>query len=219
MRVVHHRPGSPGTKRPNSPSERGLAIVEMSFVAILLLTIIAGTFDFGLAWRSGMVVTEAVRTGARVGSGQSISRGADYYALSGMQASLTSAGKIDDVVQVVIYKANTAGATVPASCTSASPSGTCNVLTGAQFKALTLSSFTLVIDPDPGVQPTGSGCLKGSAALLSNWCPSARVNFPQDSSDYYGVWVKYRHRNLFPISGASRDITRYAVMRIEPEVS
>ena len=60
--------------------ERGAMLVEFAFVAMFLVVLVAGTFDYGFAWRSGLAVNEGARAGARVGSGQSLSRGADYYA-------------------------------------------------------------------------------------------------------------------------------------------
>ena len=50
-----------------------------------------------------------------------------------------------------------------------------------------------------------------------NFCPTLRVNTPQGSAQYLGVYVRIRHNYLFPILGSGTDVSRTAVMRIEPK--
>lgn len=201
--------------RRRAAGERGAVTVELALVAILLLTLVAGAFDYGFAWRTGLAANEAARTGARVGSGQSLSRGADYYALNGLRASLRSSDVMANVRKVVIFKSTAANGDVPVSCLAASPTGTCNVLTGAQLDALTLSSFNLTI-PSGGGSPTGTGCLTSTASLRAGWCPNARSNNQDTGSDYYGVYVELYYENKFSILGNGTTIKRTAVMRLEP---
>lgn len=193
-----------------------MALVELAFVSMIILAMVAATFDLGTGWQSGMAVNEAARTGARVGSGQSTAPGADYYALTGVKASLATAGKLDGVQRVIVYKASpTTAGKVPASCLNSTPSGTCNVLTGNQFRALDFSSFELsrATSESP---PTGNGCLRSGSARLRNWCPTIRERRQSVGADHYGVYIEYRHDNLMPMFGTSRVITRTAVMRLEP---
>ncbi len=49
-------------------SERGAALVELAVALPLLLIIMVGTIDFGRAFRTAMIVTNAVRAGAQFGS-------------------------------------------------------------------------------------------------------------------------------------------------------
>ncbi|MEQ1726810.1 MAG: TadE family protein [Vicinamibacterales bacterium] len=49
-------------------SERGAALVELAVALPLLLLIMVGTIDFGRAFRTAMIVTNAARTGAQFGS-------------------------------------------------------------------------------------------------------------------------------------------------------
>ncbi|MCB1029934.1 MAG: pilus assembly protein [Acidimicrobiales bacterium] len=205
-------------KRLRSQSEDGAVVVEMAFISIILVMLIAGTFNYGFAWRAGLAVNEAARTGARVGSGQSVSRGADYYALNGVRSSLQSAGLLGNVKKVVIFKATTADGKVPSSCLLASPTGLCNVLKDTQLANLTLSSFDLTISGDPAVAPSGSGCLKSTAALRSGWCPNVRTNIQDTGSDYYGVYVEVFVENHFKMLGQGQTVTRTAVMQLEPAV-
>lgn len=196
--------------------QRGAALVEFSLVAMFLLALVASTFDFGFAWRAGLAVNEAARAGARVGSSQSLSKGADYYALNGVRATLVASGAIGQVEKVVVFKSATADGRVPASCLLAAPTGTCNVLTGAQLSALTLSSFDVTIAADPTVAPTGTGCLRTTAAVRVGWCPNARSNNQETGADYYGVYVQLSYPRKFPLFGKNIKVTRTAVMRLEP---
>jgi Flp pilus assembly protein TadG len=211
----HHATRHVARSSRRSSGERGAVTVELAVVAILLLTLVAGTFDYGFAWRTGLAGNEAARTGARVGSSQALSRGADYYALNGLRASLRSSGVMDDVRKVVIFKSTTADGEVPTSCLNPSPTGTCNVLTGAQLDALTVSSFNLTI-PTDGSSPTGTGCLTTSAAMRAGWCPNARSNNQDTGADYYGVYVELFYDNQFSILGNGTAVKRTAVMRLEP---
>ena len=47
-------------------SERGTAIIETALTLPLLLTIVVGIFEFGRAWQTSQVLTNAAREGARV---------------------------------------------------------------------------------------------------------------------------------------------------------
>ena len=49
-------------------SERGAALVELAVALPLLLVIMIGTIDFGRAFRTAMIVTNAARAGAQFGS-------------------------------------------------------------------------------------------------------------------------------------------------------
>jgi Flp pilus assembly protein TadG len=216
-RPLHRRRHVPAPGHEHCRAERGVTVVEFSFVALMLLTVVAGTVDYGRAWQSGMAINEATRTGARVGSGQAAQPNADYNALTGIRASLVASNKIDDVELVVIYKSTTANGAVPASCTGTSGwSGSCNVFTGPQLVALGPTSFNITWAVNPSDPPTGgTGCANAGAAQYRGWCPNTRSN-TQASADYYGVYIRYRQRNLFPILGTSRLMSRTAVMRLEP---
>ena len=52
--------------------------------------------------------------------------------------------------------------------------------------------------------------------MLAGWCPSARVNNPQASADYVGVYVELWYKNQFPVLGSGTTVRRTAVMRVEP---
>ena len=69
MRLSHHFAVSltPHSRR-RSGSERGIALLELSLVMMMLFTFTAAIYDYGQAWRSGLMVNEAARAATRVGS-------------------------------------------------------------------------------------------------------------------------------------------------------
>lgn len=180
-------------------------MVEFAAVALLLLLIVAGTYDFGMAWRTGLEVNEAARSGARVGSSQGTKVTTDFSLMSSVQATLASSEILDDVQRIVIFRATDVDGEVPASCLEAAPSGACTVLSGAQVQAFPTT--------EAGTIDATSGCILDS--LHSNWCPADRDDV-QQSADYVGVWIEVEHDYLFPIIGDSTDVARTAVMRLEP---
>ena len=200
LRPVHHHETLARSR------ERGAITVEMAMVAMFLLTMLAGTFDYGMAWREALATNEAARTAARTGSALGADPQADYYALSGAKAALTNSGKINDVTKVIVYRSDTVDGNVPSVCTTATTTTEkCNVITGAQFRTLVASSFDQV-----------TGCFK--TATIANWCPSSR-NEIQLTAEYYGVWIEVRYVNTFKVISTGVTLARDAVMRIEPQVS
>lgn len=212
MRIAHrHRQAgraSSGTPRSNRAAERGAALVELAMVALFLLTISGAAFDFGMTWRVTLIDNEAARAGARTGSTMADDPLADWYALSNARAALSSGKQLANVQRVVIYRSDTANGAVPSGCTSGTTtSSLCNVLTGAQFSALAQTDFN-----------TTTGCINAGKATVTNWCPNVRDNV-QLTANYFGIWIDIKYTNLFKLRGASIDITRTAVMRLEPDVS
>ena len=185
--------------------ERGATLVELAVISVFLVTMIAGTFDYGQAWRSGLAVNEASRTGARVGSAQGPSRAADYNALSGAKAALVSSGKLARVLRVVVFRSTAADGKVPTACKTGSTSD-CQVITGTAFQTSWESqSYTSATD--------STGCLV--IATAKNWCPTSRID-TQATAEYYGLWIQIRHPYMFPLLGSGIDVARSSTMRIEP---
>ena len=188
---------------PQRGDERGATLVELAFVCLFIITILAGTYDLGQGWRGGLATNEATRTAARTSSAMGTKWYADWYGLSGAKAALANSGMLDYVERVVIFKATAANGSVPTLCTTAtSTTEKCNIITGAQFRAMTQSSFHSV-----------TGCM--TTAMVKNWCPSSRNNI-QLTADYYGVWINVRIPKMFKFLGEYTSVTRETVMRLEP---
>lgn len=206
MTRLSHRAGRPRA-RHRSDGDRGAVIVEFAMVAVLLVTILAGAFDYGSAWRVGLAANEAARAGARVGSGQGNVKTADFSLLTSMRSALDSSGELANVTRVVLFKAATTAGTIPSTCKTSNGSGQlCNIFTGDQFRSLPTSSG--------GTNLTSTGCINNSTT--KNWCPTTRT-VVQLTADYIGVWVQVEYKYFFPLLGNKLLVERTAVMRLEPK--
>lgn len=187
--------------------ENGAAMVEVAIVAILFVTLLAGALDYGMAWRTGLAVNEASRTGARVGSAEGVDTRSDYNILTGLRAALASSGQLGRLERVVIFRSDGPDGRVPADCTTTtgSTAAPCNVLTGDQVRSLpTVAVAGATTDVD--------GCI--NASVVKGWCPRSRVD-SQATADFLGVWVEVRHKRLFNAFGGDVVVRRQTVMRVE----
>ena len=55
-----------GTRRASTTSERGAALLEVALTLPLLLLVAVGIFEFGRAYQTWQILTNAAREGARV---------------------------------------------------------------------------------------------------------------------------------------------------------
>ncbi len=198
-------------QRPRKPrSERGGVLVEVTLVIPLLVFLVVGTLEMGLAFSDAQVVTQAARNGSRTVSGLSTSEFADREAL----LAVTAAFGQDDITlqQVTIFEAGPNGER-PASCTGSVPVNggeNCNIYTAAQ---LTLAELQ-----DPALW----GCDQDgrSGTYDDNWCPSVSSNRnpSQASATWIGVHVvATREWQTGFFGSGSQTITETAVMRMEPQ--
>ena len=94
------RPRRPGARWRRFGSESGQALIEMALTLPLLLLICVGIFEFGRAYQTWEVLTNAAREGARVAVLPSAANGTvdarvrEYLAMGGLAA--------DDSVQVAV---------------------------------------------------------------------------------------------------------------------
>lgn len=182
-------------------SEKGSALVELSIVAVFLVTLTLGVIDFGLAWLDRQSTETAVRGGARTGANLGDDRHADYNLLRTMRAALADIPN-GDIVRVVVFKASPSGV-VPAACASGSPqTGLCNVYAATHLEA---------------PQSTFSGTSScGSTAPDRFWCPTTREDSQADGADYLGVWVELSRPRVTGIIPGRQTVRSTAVMRLEP---
>ena len=114
--------------------ERGAALVEFVLLAPVLILIVAGVLEFGMAWRDSMTVSNALRSGARVGSNAGRDRLADYNMLKAIESAMKEIPDTARVQRIVIYRAATANSMPSATCMAGTPSSSttapCNVYTG-----------------------------------------------------------------------------------------
>ncbi len=91
--------------------ERGAAMVEFAFVAVLLFSILFGIVEFGLAFRDRLTVANATQASARVVATMGADEQADFAALQALAAdleTLPSAG-VNIINSVDIFLADGSG--------------------------------------------------------------------------------------------------------------
>lgn len=194
---------------PNGVRQRGAVLVELTLVVPVLVTIVLGMFEIGMAWSASQTVVQGSRSGARTVSQLGTYAYSDQEAL---RAVLSSFGPdADRVRRVSIYLYDeTQPNGVPASCgTPAAPTSGSGCNTYLQI------DFDNVTDPDHfATSDTTCGSMASSA-----WCPTVRSN-SQTTASLVGVEVEYAHE---PVSGFfgldDRILTQRIVMKVEPKTS
>jgi len=188
--------------------QRGAALVEFVLIAPVLVLIVAAIFEFGLAFRDSMTLSNALRSGARVGSNAGRERQADYTILKSVEAAMTEFPTAR-VERIIVYKASTSNSAPPAACLAVTGSGgvngSCNVYRSSDL-ARPLSDF-------------GGTTTCSSTSPDRYWCPTSRQNQQALGADYLGVWMQIRYEyvtNVFPGSGIT--IRDRAIMRLEPRL-
>lgn len=95
--------------------EEGQTLVEFVLVAPVLLLILFGIVQFGIAFKNSMVVTDSVRAGARKAA---VSRVASDPTATARQAVMAAAGDLDAAkLKVVVTSTWRAGDSVTVSAT------------------------------------------------------------------------------------------------------
>jgi Flp pilus assembly protein TadG len=182
--------------------EDGVALVEFALVGPVLLLLVMGLLEFGLAWRDSLTISTTARAGARIGSQLGNDRLSDYEILKGMQAAVADIPNAS-IQQLVVYKSATADGSVPAACTaSGSQAGVCNVYTPADF-ARPSSDFA-----------GANSCSTGSPDIA--WCPTTRETRQSVGTDYLGVYVRVRRTFITGLFPGGITINDNTVMRVEP---
>ena len=193
----------------NGDRQRGAVLVEFVLIAPVFVLITAAIFEYGLAFRDSMTLSNALRSGARVGSNAGREREADYTILKSVEAAMTEVPN-SRVNRIIVYKAATTGSAPPAACLAVSGSGgvsgVCNVYQSSDL-ARPLSDY-------------GGTTSCSSTAPDRYWCPTARQNQQALGADYLGVWMEIRYvyvTHVLPGTGIT--IRDRAIMRLEPRLT
>lgn len=167
--------------------DRGATAVEAAFVIPILLLLVVGIIEFGLAFKDQLAITSAVRAGARIASSEPRNTG---FAAAAAQAIAGEGGTIDlsDVNQLWVYKADSSGHPIGAGGTFSSCSSSC-----IQF-AYRNGGF---------VQTGGS------------W-PSTSQNACVGQEDSVGVYLSFTHQSITRAIFDTIGMHSYTVMRFEP---
>ncbi|MDH3396779.1 MAG: pilus assembly protein [Acidimicrobiia bacterium] len=173
--------------------EDGAVLVEFALVVGLLLLIVFGTIEMGLAFRDWLSMTSATREGVRVGTAAGTHMDADCFVLDALSGSL-QAVPLDDIEQVWIFKADAFGA--PAAF-------------GTDMQVYQVAGDT------PADLLT---CNTGWDRLIATYPPAVRQVQSSDL-DLFGVRIVFNHNwvtNIGPFGGTV-EWTDDAVMRMEPK--
>ncbi len=209
MRTRRHR-------RVPRRDERGAVLVELAFVAPILLTLSLGAFDLGMGWRADITISNATRAAARVTSSLGVTDTADYAGLVALGAALGTT-PTSEVERIVVFKASSSSATVPSNCLSASvlaaggsAADNCNVYSSTEL------AYALA---HPNTPPAGyTGACPGSRRDRF-WCAPARANTQLVGGtglDYVGVQIRVNHATATRLFTPTIMLIDTAVMRIEP---
>jgi hypothetical protein len=205
MRTCRAPRVQPTRLRGRARDERGIALLEAAIVTPLFFALVFAVIEGGFALHERLSVANMALAGARTATGQGSDVLADYYVLQAIRAG---AGGVStaQVTAIVVYRAASATAHVPAGCKAASLSGSCNRYVGSDLTKDS-AQFGCVGPPGP------------TAKVDRFWCPTGRktalagVNGPPD---YVGVYVEATHRNLTGTFGSGVTFRSDTVMRIEP---
>ncbi|MCC6226711.1 MAG: pilus assembly protein [Microthrixaceae bacterium] len=214
-------------RRARPCDERGTVLVETAIVALLLMSLLVGTFELGMGWRSSITNSNSARAGARVSAYQGTGYQADYASLLAVSSGLKSLSRLS-VVKVIIFKATTGSPTVPSSCLALSPTAStttpvgldtastkCNVYSGSQLNAISAGTITAA---NFGAG-TGAAGPCAASKLDYYWCPFDRANLQATGLDDVGVYVEVSHPTFSGMFGSSFTIRDTEIMQIEPSAT
>jgi hypothetical protein len=162
--------------RRRRESERGQSLVELALILPLLLMIVLGTLEFGLAFDHNLTLSYATREGARTGAALAAGNSqiscavVDDYIIAAVERVLASEGSpvaLSRVSEISIFKATSSGAVQP---------GTENVWLYAAGQGPVVAGTPLDFKKDLSKQPW-SACMRNNGS----------------SADYIGVSLDYRY--------------------------
>jgi hypothetical protein len=182
-------------------NEDGATLVEMAFVLPVLMLLIFGSVEFGLAFKERLTVASAANSAARTGATMGTRDEADIRILEALEVGLYDQVDPGIIVKVEIFRASAvSGAKIPADVNSYTYDASDPVC-----------KWLPCPDPDQGYVWGGTG-----------WPPSERDTTLEPSGgglDVLGVEVTYHHSpvtNILPY--LERDFVERALVRLEPDV-
>ena len=179
--------------------ESGAAFVELVFVIPILMAIVLGMLEVGVAWRDSVTVSTASRNGARAIAQLATDDQADREAL---RAAIAVFGADADRIEFIIVYESDGSGEVPSPCFSGSTSY-CNRYTPVHLAELAIDARW--------------GC--GTGTNDDSYCPTGRDRRAQ-SADHVGVYVQFDRPMVTGIfGGGSYTLDEATVMRLEPSVT
>lgn len=180
--------------------EDGATLVEMAFVLPVLILLIFGALEFGLAFKERLTISSATNSAGRTGATMGNRAEADIRILEAIEVGLYDQVDVGVIVRVRIFRADPVTGAMTGDVNTYAFDGTDPVC-------------KWIPCPDPD-QPT--------FAYGGLWVPSARDTTLDPGGgglDVLGVEVTYHHTpvsNILP--GLERDFVERALVRLEPDV-
>ncbi|MEO5838719.1 MAG: TadE family protein, partial [Acidimicrobiales bacterium] len=186
MKRRYHSLGQPPSDRGTASRRESAAImVEVVIVFPVLIVVMMGSLEFGMAWRDSTTVATALRTSARTVASHGNDGTADYYALQALKAGLSGIPTAA-IGRIVVYNASSFTAPDLLCLSMTAPGGqtgtrACNVYTSASL-ALASTSFS---SSATGACP--------AAAVDRYFCPLTRDVVQSTVADDVGIYIQVRH--------------------------
>ena len=178
--------------------DRGAVLVEAAFVLPVVIVLLFGIIEFGLAFKDALTVSSATRAGARTAT--ALSKQLNYQTSTGQAVSgvLRNIIPSQQIQVLTIYKADpTTGDPINGSFETCT---TCYIYTWNPAFVNTDGSL------GGWVQSGGTGW----AATAQNACGDTA------HTDYIGIYVRVRHPYITKLFGNSITLKDHSVMRLEP---
>jgi len=180
-----------------SNRERGANLVEFALVVPIVLLVVIGILEVGVAFRDLLTVSNAAKEGVRVVAAMGDDPLSDCVVLTKTSSALASSVSLSNLLTIEIFRADSNGDQIP---------GDTNV-------------YTLPIGADP------TDCTEWAPNPMEidslAWSPLDRnVKIgPDDDLDIAGVRVTYTHNWItgFPPFVNSFMVDQATVSRLEPE--
>jgi Flp pilus assembly protein TadG len=182
-------------RRADGHRERGAVLVEAAVIFPVLIFIVLGICEYGLAYRNSLTVSSATRAGARTASALARNGTFDTDTVDAVSAALTALPK-GRWQEIWVYDAQTPAAINPGMPDSGNFT-TCTKCVRFRW--------------DPAAN-SGNG---DWVADGGTWDPLSQ-NACAGTADYVGVYVKAEHKYVTKLFGSSRTLEDHTVMRFEP---
>lgn len=193
------------TLRRRWAGERGAVLVEAALAVPILLFVILGSIEAGMAWEAKSATTAGVRTGLLRAASIGDQPETDLRILQSIIGEI-GADNVDGLEWVVIFDATNANhAATIESCRLAESGGgifdTCNTYgNGTQFADIVAGTVTQA-NFDDGGNVSGASYVCDVTKVDSNWCAPKRL---VNGDIQIGIALSYQHdwfTGIFPGDG------------------
>lgn len=205
----------------NGERDRGAVFVEFALAVPFLVIVALGIVEYGIGWQVANDVNAAARDAARAAAMEPTAQVADRTVLD-IIANQLDTDDGDYIEKVIVFKVSSGSGTVPNECTTITVSNTtpgsprgiankCNVYGPKQLAWVKANPTNTT-----NIAPSASNCNK-STYIDELWCPVTRNRslYP-NTSDYFGVYIKFHHKNVTGAGFGDRTVERSAIFRLEP---